>query len=100
MPIVVPLPLKEFIINAVGVTGITSTMTYSGFTIISSLTYYIDWGDGNIETFPPGTTSINHTYLSPYTGQIKILSTDLTTIAFFASQSNPHNSQSLWTRQV
>ena len=97
VPIVVPLPLKEFIINAVGVTGITSTMTYSGFTIISSLTYYIDWGDGNIETFPPGTTSINHTYLSPYTGQIKILSTDLTTITFFASQSNPHNSQSLWT---
>ena len=94
------IPLEEFIINAVGVTQIYSTTQYSGFTIISSLTYQIDWGDGNIETFPPGTTKINHIYSSPYlpyTGQIKILSTDLTTITSFASQSNPHNSQSLWT---
>ena len=97
------IPLEEFIINAVGVTQIYSTMVYSGFTITSSLTYYINWGDGNIETFLSGTTKINHIYSSPYTpytGQIKILSTDLTTITSFNSQSNPHNSQSLWTSTI
>jgi hypothetical protein len=90
------IPLEEFIINAVGVTQIYQTPN-SGFTINSSLTYDIDWGDGIIETFPPGTTKINHTYSSPYTGQIKILSTNLTTITSFTSETNPHNSQSLWT---
>jgi len=90
------IPLEEFIINAIGVNQIYQTPN-SGFTINSTLTYYIDWGDGIIETFPPGITKINHIYSSPYTGQIKILSTDLTTIKSFNSETNPHNSQSLWT---
>ena len=94
-PTSTPIPLEEFIINAVGVNQIYQTPS-SGFTINSSLTYYIDWGDG-IETFPPGITKINHIYSSPYTGQIKILSTNLTTITSFNSETNPHNSQSLWT---
>ena len=94
------IPLEEFIINAVGVTQIYSTDPESGFTINSSLTYYINWGDGIIETFPPGITRINHIYSSPYTpytGQIKILSTDLSTIISFDSATTPHLSQSLWT---
>jgi len=67
-----------------------------GFRITASLPYYIDWGDG-IESFPAGTSDIFHTYSSPYTGQIKILSTDLSSITQFKSETNPHNSQSLWT---
>jgi hypothetical protein len=91
-----PIPLEEFIINAVGVNQIYSTPD-SGFTINSSLTFKINWGDGNIETFPSGLTRTNHIYSSPYTGQIKILSTNLTTITYFESNTFPHNSQSLWT---
>jgi hypothetical protein len=95
------VPLEEFIINAIGVNAIFPTVfsgvTPYGFQIIASLPYYIDWGDGNIESFPAGTTEIFHTYSSPYTGQIKILSTDLSSITQFNSETNPHNSQSLWT---
>jgi hypothetical protein len=96
-PTMTPIPLEEFIINAVGVNQIYSTYVNSGFTITSSLTFKIDWGDGNIETFPSGTTRTNHIYSSPYTGQIKILSTNLTTITSFESNTAPHNNQSLWT---
>jgi hypothetical protein len=95
------VPLEEFIINAIGVNQIYPTVASSsptsyGFQIIASLPYYIDWGDG-IESFPAGTSNIFHTYSSPYTGQIKILSTDLSSITEFKSETNPHNSQSLWT---
>jgi hypothetical protein len=98
-------PLEEFIINAVGVNRIFPTVPVSGsipngFQINSSLTYQINWGDGDIEIFPSGRTQIFHTYSSPYTGQIKILSTDLTTIISFGSDSNPHNNQSLWTSTI
>jgi hypothetical protein len=92
-------PLEEFIINAIGVNQIYPTvasLTPYGFQITASLPYYIDWGDG-IESFPAGTSDIFHTYSSPYTGQIKILSTDLSSITEFKSETNPHNSQSLWT---
>jgi hypothetical protein len=93
-------PLEEFIINAIGVTEIFPTVASSseiyGFRITASLPYYIDWGDG-IESFPAGTSDIFHTYSSPYTGQIKILSTDLSSITEFKSETNPHNFQSLWT---
>jgi hypothetical protein len=93
-------PLEDFIINAEGVTEIfptvSSTTLIYGFRITASLPYYIDWGDG-IESFPSGSTNIFHTYSSPYTGPIKILSTDLSSITNFSSETNPHNSQSLWT---
>ena len=97
-------PLEEFIINAVGVTRIFPTVpipgsTPNGFQITASRYYYINWGDG-IELFPAGSSIIFHTYSSPYTGQIKILSTDLTTITSFTSKTNPHNSQSLWTSTI
>ena len=94
-------PLEQFIINAIGVNEIFPTVpsnqTPYGFRITATLPYYIDWGDGNIESFPAGLTNIFHTYSSPYTGQIKILSTDLSSIIQFESETNPHNSQSLWT---
>jgi hypothetical protein len=49
--------------------------------IISTSTYYINWGDGNIDTYSAGNNlDTEHYYsggYSPYTGEIKILATDL-----------------------
>lgn len=89
-------PPEEFRIMANGVTVIDDPYTTaSGIQIIASLAFQIEWEPGVIEPFNSGTRNINHTYLEPYTGPIKILSTNLSTITRLEVQSYPHPSQSL-----
>ena len=70
-----PAPLSIFRMYANDLTGAYIRQ------IISTSTYYIDWGDGNIDTYGAGNNlNTEHYYsggYSPYTGEIKILAYDL-----------------------
>ena len=89
--------IEIFTMNAIGVNQIDGGGAASGFIINSTNNFQIDWGDGNITSYSSGVgIGASHTYSSPYTGPINILSTDLTTITFFNAQSQPHLSQSFW----
>lgn len=59
-----------------------------GFRISASLPFRVVWGDGDITNYPSGTNVvITHTYLTPYTGNILIQSSDLTSITLLKPQS-------------
>ena len=51
-----------------------------GFRVVASLPFRVVWGDGNTTNYPSGTVEISHTYSTPYTGNILIQSSDLTSI--------------------
>ena len=52
-----------------------------GFTVRASLPFTVVWGDGNTTNYPSGlAVYISHTYSTPYTGDILIQSSDLTSI--------------------
>jgi hypothetical protein len=52
-----------------------------GFRIDASLPFRVVWGDGDITNYPSGLAIyISHTYSTPYTGNILIQSSDLTSI--------------------
>jgi hypothetical protein len=92
-----PAILEEFVINAVGVNQILGGSLAAGFIINSTNNFQINWGDGTVtQYFASSSVGASHTYSSPYTGPIKILSTNLTTIIEFTAQSEPHPNQSLW----
>jgi hypothetical protein len=70
-----PAPLISFTMYANDLTGVYLRQ------IVSTSTYYINWGDGNIDTYSAGSNlDTQHFYsggYSPYTGEIKILAYDL-----------------------
>jgi len=70
-----PAPLIPFTMYANDLTGVYLRQ------IVSTSTYYINWGDGNIDTYSAGSNlDTQHFYsggYSPYTGEIKILAYDL-----------------------
>jgi len=96
VPIVVPLPLEEFTMNAVGINQIDGPGTTPGFQITSSLGFQINWGDGVVTQYSAGSIGASHSYSSPYTGPIILLSSNLTSITNFSAESSPHPNQSLW----
>ena len=57
-----------------------SIISGQGFIVTASLPFRVVWGDGNITNYPAGTNILSHTYSSPYTGNILIQSSDLTSI--------------------
>ena len=58
-----------------------SITSLQGFTVRASLPFTVDWGDGNTTNYPSGlSVYISHTYSTPYTGNILIQSSDLTSI--------------------
>jgi hypothetical protein len=71
--------IEDFIMVAAGLT----TVTFSNFK--SSQPFTIVWGDGNTTTYAadPATGIVTHTYSTPYTGNIIIRSSNLTSITEF-----------------
>ena len=58
-----------------------SIISGQGFRVSTSLPFTVDWGDGNTTNYPSGlAVYISHTYSTPYTGNIVIQSSDLTSI--------------------
>ena len=53
-----------------------------GFRIVASLPFRVVWGDGNTTNYPSGTIDISHTYSTPYTGNVLIQSSNLTSITY------------------
>ena len=51
-----------------------------GFRIDASLPFRIVWGDGNTDYYPSGVNYISHIYSTPYTGNILIQTSNLTSI--------------------
>jgi hypothetical protein len=96
VPVTDPTVLEEFIINAINVNQIGNSVNY-GMRVSSSQSFQINWGDGVISDYNPGfDVNIYHIYSTPYTGQIKLLSTNLTTITKFDVESS-HSNKTLWT---
>ena len=90
-------PLEVFTINAIGVNQVAGAGAALGFIFNSTNNFQINWGDGTVTQYFSGSSiGASHTYSSPYTGPITILSTNLTTILGFTAQSEPHLNQSLW----
>jgi hypothetical protein len=52
------------------------------------LPFRVVWGDGNTTVYTTGSGTITHTYSSPYTGNILIQSSDLTSITSFIATSS------------
>lgn len=78
------IPPEEFIMNADGIETVCIR------SLISTEAFDVDWGDGNVDSYTAGTytNTISHTYSTPYTGEIKIISMNLTGITqFFTSDA-------------
>jgi hypothetical protein len=85
------LPPELFRIQASNITAFDAPDANPGMIITSLIAFSIDWGDGSVEPFIPGTYSISHFYTGTYSGPITILSTNLTQITELEILSQPHN---------
>lgn len=98
-PTVTPtqIPLEGFIIQAVNITYFQAPDANDAMTITSLSPFSIIW-DNNvspkiIEYFPAGNNiPINHTYSSPYTGDIIIQAVDLSNIKELEIEARPYTS--------
>lgn len=67
--------------------GLQSILNTS-WTISSTGTYTVNWGDGTVDSFGAGSTNPIHTYDSPYTGYIIVSSNSLNLITGLVMSSN------------
>lgn len=67
--------LPFFNIIATGLNSITNS-----FTIISGGDFIVDWGDGDVASYLAGTRTPTHVYDTPYTGYIRVSTSDLDNI--------------------
>jgi len=73
-------PYEIFTVQSRSLTGARFNQVIS-----SSSGFLVDWGDGSTDTYAAGTSTPTHNYASPYTGNINILSRNLSTITRFST---------------
>lgn len=71
---------ETFTMIARSLNSISLVTGQQGFRVSASLPFRVVWGDGNTTNYPAGLSYISHTYSTPYTGNILIQSSDLTSI--------------------
>lgn len=69
-------PVPFFYILATETTSIGGT----ALALRSTASFTIDWGDGTIDIFAAGVWTPTHVYITPYSGYIKVIADDLSTI--------------------
>lgn len=87
---------ETFTIQARNLSTITFSKLYS-----STVDYTINWGDGSpVQTFTAGANTPSHTYTAPYTGNIVVTSTDLSTVTELALTAITPAIQSPFTTSI
>jgi hypothetical protein len=88
---------EVFSIAAVSISGATIRNIQS-----SSNAFNVEWGDGDISNYPSGgnQVNVNHTYSSPYTGNINIRSFNLSGITTLLSDTNPQTGTTTSSRLI
>ena len=85
---------QTFRMIATNLNSISLVTGLQGFRVSASLPFRVVWGDGNTTNYPAGLSYISHTYSTPYTGNILIQSSDLTSITHLEPKNvNPQIGQ-------
>jgi hypothetical protein len=93
-------PIETFTMSATSLDSITPIISGQGFRVSASLPFTVDWGDGNTTNYLAGLSYISHTYSTPYTGNILIQSSDLTSITHLVPKNVTPQINSFSTRYL